>query len=38
VAACVTEMVTRIKVALPSAFPYRAGFTMLAGHIAKLPP
>jgi Transposase DDE domain group 1 len=38
VAARVTEMVTRIKVALPSAFPYQAGFTMLAGRIAKLPP
>ena len=38
IAARVTEMVTRIKVALPSAHPYRAGFTMLAGHIAKLPP
>jgi hypothetical protein len=38
VAARVTEMVTRIKIALPSTFPYRAGFTMLAGRIAKLPP
>ena len=38
VAARVTEMVTRIKIALPSAFPNRAGFTMLAGRIAKLPP
>ena len=38
VAARVTEMVTRIKLALPSAYPYRAGFTMLAGHITKLPP
>jgi hypothetical protein len=34
----VTEMVTRIKIALPSAFPYQAGFTLLAGRIAKLPP
>jgi hypothetical protein len=31
-------MVTRIKIALPSTYPYRAGFTMLAGQIAKLPP
>ena len=31
VAARVTEMVTRIKIALPSTYPYRAGFTMLAG-------
>ena len=38
VAARVTEMVTRIKVALPTAYPYQAGFTMLAGQIAKLPP
>src|SRR5271169_915531 len=38
VAARVTEMVTRIKIALPTAYPYRIGFTMLAGHIAKLPP
>jgi hypothetical protein len=38
VAARVTEMVTRIKVALPTAFPYQPGFTMLARQIAKLPP
>jgi hypothetical protein len=38
VAARVTEMVTRIKVALPSAFPYQAGFADLASRIAKLPP
>jgi hypothetical protein len=38
IAARVTEMVTRIKVSLPSAFPYQAGFTDLAGRIAKLPP
>ena len=31
VAGRVTEMVTRIKIALPSAFPYQAGFTDLAG-------
>jgi hypothetical protein len=31
-------MVTRIKVALPTAYPYRAGFTVLTGQIAKLPP
>ena len=37
-AARVTEMVTRIKVALPSAFPYQAGFTDLAARVAKLPP
>ena len=38
VAARVTERVTRIKIALPSAFPYRAGFTDLAGRLAKPPP
>jgi hypothetical protein len=38
VAGRVTEMVTRIKIALPTAFPYQIGFTMLAGQIAKLPP
>jgi hypothetical protein len=38
VAARVTEMVTRIKVALPSAFPYQVGFADLANRIAKLPP
>ena len=38
VAGRVTEMVTRIKVALPTAYPYRAGFTALASKIAKLPP
>ncbi len=26
------------QVALPTAFPYQAGFADLAGHIAKLPP
>jgi hypothetical protein len=31
-------MVTRIKIALPSAFPYRVGFTDLVGRIVKLPP
>ncbi len=38
VAGRVTEMVTRIKVALPSTFPYQTGFATLAGRIAKLPP
>jgi Transposase DDE domain group 1 len=38
VAARVTEMVTRIKIALPTAYPYQAGFTTLAGQIVKLPP
>ncbi len=38
VAGQVTEMVTRIKIALPTAFPYQAGFAMLTGQIPKLPP
>jgi hypothetical protein len=38
VAGRVTEMVTRIKIALPTAYPYQAGFAKLAGSIAKLPP
>lgn len=38
VAARVTEMVTRIKISLPSAYPYQPAFAMLAGRIAKLPP
>jgi hypothetical protein len=31
-------MVTRIKIALPTGFPYQAGFAQLADRIAKLPP
>jgi hypothetical protein len=38
VAARVTEMVTRIKVALPTAYPYQIGFAAFAERIAKLPP
>jgi hypothetical protein len=38
VAGRVTEMVTRIKIALPTSYPYQVGFAMLAGRIAKLPP
>ena len=38
IAGRVREMVTRIRIALPSAYPYQAGFAMLAGRIAKLPP
>ena len=38
VAGRVTEMVTRIKIALPTAYPYQIGFTSLAGRLAKLPP
>src|SRR6476646_8592797 len=38
VAGRVTEMVTRIKIALPTAYPYQIGFAALAGRLAKLPP
>jgi hypothetical protein len=38
IAGRVTEMVTRIRIALPSGFPYQTGFADLAGRIAKLPP
>jgi hypothetical protein len=38
VAGRVTEMVTRIKVALPSAYPYQESLTVLAARAIKLPP
>ena len=38
VAGRVTEMVTRIKIALPTAYPYQIGFATLAGRVTKLPP
>jgi len=38
VAGPVTEMVTRIKIALPTAYPYQIGFATLAGRVTKLPP
>ena len=38
VAGRVTELVTRIKIALPSSYPYRNGLTRLAARAAKLPP
>jgi hypothetical protein len=38
VAVRVTELVTRIKVSLPTDFAYQQGFTVLAGRLAKLPP
>jgi hypothetical protein len=38
IAGRVTEMVTRIKIALPTAYPYQIGFADLAGRVAKLPP
>jgi hypothetical protein len=38
VAGRVTEMVTRIKVALPSSYPYRESLALLAARASKLPP
>jgi hypothetical protein len=38
VAGRVTEMVTRIKIAPPTTYPYQAGFAVLAASIARLPP
>ena len=38
VAGRVIEKVTRIRVALPSSYPYQASFTRLAARMAKLPP
>jgi hypothetical protein len=38
VAGRVTEMVTRIKVALPSSYPYRESLALLAARAIKLPP
>ena len=34
----VTEMATRVKVALPSAYPYRETLALLSARAAKLPP
>jgi Transposase DDE domain group 1 len=38
VAGRVTEMAARIKIALPTFFPYQAGFADLVDRIAKRPP
>jgi hypothetical protein len=38
VAARVTEMKTRIKVALPTAYPHQASWTLLARRASSLPP
>jgi hypothetical protein len=38
VAARVTEMKTRIKVALPSGYPHQQSWALLAGRTVKLPP
>jgi len=38
VAARVTEMKTRIKVALPSCYPHKTSWALLATHAVKLPP
>ena len=38
VAARVTELVTRIKVSLPSSYPYKQSLALLAGRALALPP
>ena len=38
VAGRVTEMVTRIKIALPTAYLYQIGFADLVDRVTKLPP
>jgi hypothetical protein len=38
VAVRVTELVTRIKISLPTGFAYQHGFATLAARLAKLPP
>jgi hypothetical protein len=38
VAGRITEMATRIKVALPSAYPYRKSLALLAARAVRLPP
>jgi hypothetical protein len=38
VAARVTELKTRIKVALPSCYPHQTSWALLAGRAVKLPP
>jgi hypothetical protein len=37
VAARVTELATRIKLALPSSYPYRRSLTLLASRAARPP-
>ena len=38
IAARVTELVTRIKVALPSSYPHQDSLMLLTARAAKLPP
>jgi DDE family transposase len=38
IAARVTELATRVKVALPSSYPYKDSLALLAARTAKLPP
>jgi DDE family transposase len=38
IAVRVTELVTKIKISLPTSFAYHHGFTTLAARLAKLPP
>ncbi|HEX9405171.1 MAG TPA: transposase [Steroidobacteraceae bacterium] len=38
VAVRVTELVTKIKISLPTGFAYQHGFSTLAARLAQLPP
>ena len=38
VAGRITEMITRIKLALPSSFPHQETLCLVAARVAKLPP
>lgn len=38
IAARVTELVTRIKIALPSHYPYKDALALIAGRLANFPP
>ena len=38
VAVRVTELVTKIRISLPTGFAYQHGFATLAARLAKLPP
>jgi hypothetical protein len=38
IAVRVTELVTKIKISLPTGFAYQHGFAPLATRLAKLPP
>jgi hypothetical protein len=37
IAACITKMVTRVKVSLPSSYTYRGSLVLLAARAARPP-